>query len=294
MVELEYGAPTDKDALAVRFGIAKGFFRREGIDLHLRVIFGGPQLAAAYDAGTVRLGEIGSPPAVVAIGNGARFVIVGSGLWRKAHMYFGARPGITSWEQMKGKRMGLLTRGSCPEWFIRGMLVSRGLDPDTHLIYVALHEEYAKIADCLAEGRIDAGIMVEPNMSIAEAAGSIRCWGAVYEQPCFPNLQWVVQVARPEFIQREPELLKTILRIARISAQYAVENIDEFVAFSSRHFDLPRAIMMRAIQRQLGHLNIDGEIDMAGLEEMIKLQQHLGGLKSPLTAYAITDQRFLN
>src|SRR5215203_1592457 len=143
MIKVEYGAPTDKDAIVVRFGIYKGFFRREGIELSLRVIFGGPQLAAAYDAGVLNVGEIGSPPAVVAIGGGARFVIVGSGLWRKAHMYFGARPGIGSWEEMRGKRMGLLTRGSCPEWFIRGMLVSHGLDPETHLTYVPLHEEYA-------------------------------------------------------------------------------------------------------------------------------------------------------
>jgi len=81
-------------------------------------------------------------------------------MWRKAHMYFGARPGIESWEDMKGKRIGLLTRGSCPEWFIRGMLVARGLDPDNHLIYVGLHEEYPRIAYVLSEGRIDAGIMV--------------------------------------------------------------------------------------------------------------------------------------
>ncbi len=94
MITLEYGAPTDKDAVAVRFGIEKGFFRQEGIDLTIRVVFGGPPLAAAYDAGVVQMGEIGSPPAIAALGAGARFRIVGSGMWRKAHMYFGARPGI--------------------------------------------------------------------------------------------------------------------------------------------------------------------------------------------------------
>jgi ABC-type nitrate/sulfonate/bicarbonate transport system substrate-binding protein len=96
MVKLEYGAPTDKDAIAVRFGIEKGFFRREGIELVVRVVFGGPPLAAAYDSGVVQMGEIGSPPAIAALGRGASFSIVGSGMWRKAHMYFGARPGIES------------------------------------------------------------------------------------------------------------------------------------------------------------------------------------------------------
>jgi ABC-type nitrate/sulfonate/bicarbonate transport system substrate-binding protein len=292
MVRLEYGAPTDKDAIAVRFGIEKGFFRREGIELVVRVVFGGPPLAAAYDSGVVQMGEIGSPPAIAALGRGASFSIVGSGMWRKAHMYFGARPGIESWEDMKGKRIGLLTRGSCPEWFIRGMLVARGFDPDSHLVYVGLHEEYPRIAYILSEGRIDAGIMVEPNMSLAESLGAIRCWGAVYEQECFPNFQWVVQVARPDFVRDEPNLLRTILTTARYSARYAVEHIDEFIDFSARIFDIPKAVTAKAIARQVDHLNVDGQVDLAGLNEMINLQRQLGAIDRPMTAADITDLRF--
>ena len=33
MIALEYGIPTDKEALQLRLGIARGFFREEGIDL---------------------------------------------------------------------------------------------------------------------------------------------------------------------------------------------------------------------------------------------------------------------
>ena len=35
-VTLEYGIPTDKEALQLRLGIARGFFREEGIDLAFR------------------------------------------------------------------------------------------------------------------------------------------------------------------------------------------------------------------------------------------------------------------
>jgi hypothetical protein len=44
----------------------------------------------------------------------ARFMIVGSGMWRKANIYFGARPGIDSREDITVNRIGLLTRGSGP------------------------------------------------------------------------------------------------------------------------------------------------------------------------------------
>ena len=53
---VSYGVPTDRCGLQLRLGIEKGFFRDEGIDLDLRVVFGGPELAAELDAGRLRIG----------------------------------------------------------------------------------------------------------------------------------------------------------------------------------------------------------------------------------------------
>ena len=43
--KIEYGAPTDKSADTVRLGIEKGLFEEEGLDLSVKVVFGGPQVA---------------------------------------------------------------------------------------------------------------------------------------------------------------------------------------------------------------------------------------------------------
>ena len=85
--KLEYGTPTDTTGTSVQLGIEKGFFEEEGLDLSIKVIFGGPELAAAYDSGEILVGEIGSPPAINAIASGKRFRIVGSGCRRQAQMY---------------------------------------------------------------------------------------------------------------------------------------------------------------------------------------------------------------
>ena len=37
IVNVEYGIPTDKEALPLRLGIERGFFRDEGLDLSLKV-----------------------------------------------------------------------------------------------------------------------------------------------------------------------------------------------------------------------------------------------------------------
>lgn len=292
-MQLEYGVPTDKCGLTVRFGIEKGFFREQGIDLSVRVVYGGPPLAAAYDSGSLKFGEIGSPPGVTAISRGSQFKIIGSGLRQKAHMYFGARPEFRSWEDLKGKRLGLLSRGSCPEWFVRAILVSRGLDPDNHLVFVGLQDEYSQIIEVMKQGRIDAGIMQEPAMSVGEAEGVIELWGAVYDEPAIPPIQWIVHVARPDFIEKEPDAIRAALQACSRSAHYAVENVDELVDFGARHFRIDRKIMDRGVRRELPHYHLDGQLNMSGLDEMIKLQQSLGAVTRPMKAEEIVDLRFM-
>src|SRR6185295_9460102 len=96
-IALEYGIPTDTAGLQLRLGIARGFFREEGLDLTLKIIFGGPESARAYDTGALKIGELGTPPAITAIGKGARFKIVASSVRRRAVQYFVAAPSIRDW-----------------------------------------------------------------------------------------------------------------------------------------------------------------------------------------------------
>lgn len=293
MRKLDYGVPTDKCAATVRLGIERGFFRDEGIDLAVRVVYGGPPLAAAYDAGELQLGEIGSPPGTMFMARGYDFKVVGGALRRKAHMYLCVGKHIRSWEELRGKRLGLLSRGSCPEWFMRAMLIERGLDPEHHVEYVGLSDEYARVVDVLREGRIDAFLAVEPAPSVAEAAGLVDVWGAVYDEPSLPQYQWIIHVAKPGFIEREPALLEATLRACRRSAHYAAAHVDEWADFGTRHYGIPRAAMRASIDRELPHMHLDGQVDLDGLDEMISLQQRLGAITRPLAASDICDLRFV-
>ena len=252
-----------------------------------------PPAAGRYDSGQPQCGENRSPPAVTAISRGARFKVIGSGLRRKAHMYFGARPGLDTWESLRGKRLGMLSRGSCPEWFVRGMLVARGLDPDNHLVWVGLSDEYPRIIEVMKEGRIDAGIMVEPNMAMGETQGVIRCWGAVYDEPALPPFQWIVHVARPDFIEKEPAVIRAALRACRRSAHYAANNVEEWIDFGAKQYGIDRETMRIAVHRELPHMHLDGQLDLQGLDEMIRLQGRLGAVERPLSVEGITDLRFM-
>jgi NitT/TauT family transport system substrate-binding protein len=292
-VTLEYGIPTDKEALQLRLGIARGFFREEGIDLSLKIVFGGPEIARAYDEGVLKIGELGSPPATTAIGRGARFKIVASSVRRRAMQYFVAAPAIGDWSDLRGKTVAALSIGSCSYWFMREVLQHHGLDPDADLKIVGLGERYPDAIDLFRSGELAGAVLSEPNVSIGERSGAYRVTLGLTDPAFCPDMQWSVVVAGPGTIADEPELVRAVLRGCQKSYHYAADHPDEWIAFGAEYFGIERGTMARSIGREMSGLHFDGEIDMRGLQQAIDLQVRLGALKQPMRAQDIVDLRFL-
>ncbi len=292
MIALEYGVPTDKCGVQLRLGIARGLFREEGVDLALRVVFGGPEIAAAYDAGALKIGELGTPPGLTAIGRGARFRIVGSSVRRGAVQYFVAAPGLADWADLRGRRVGVLSIGSCSYWFMREVLSHHGLDPDGDVEIVGLGPRYPSVVELVGAGDLDGAIISEPNVSMGEAAGHFRVWLGLNRVDFVPAMQWSIVVANQAALAVEPELLAAVLRGCRRSYRYAAAHPDEWTDFGARYFGIDRAVMARSIAREKDDLHYDGEVDLAGLGAAVALQRKLGSVAGPMRVEEIVDLRF--
>lgn len=288
-----YGAPTDKCAITVRLGTEAGIFEREGLDLSVQVVFGGPEIAAAYDSGELEIGEFGSPPAINAIAAGKRFKIVGGGCRRRAHLYFCVATDIESYDDLKGKRVGALGVGSCSDWITRQVVSHHGLDPETDIELVPLLKDYPRVVALMEAGELDACMITEPNIALGEERGVLKCWAAGYERPYLPNYQWIVRVARDELIERDPDFVRTVLRACRQSAHYAATHTDEWVALAARQYGVSETAARKAVDRELPLFHLDCQIDMEGLQAAADLQYKLGGIAKPITAEELVDLRFV-
>lgn len=288
-----YGAPTDKCAITVRLGIEAGLFEAEGLDLKVRVVFGGPEIAAAYDSGELEIGEFGSPPAINALAAGHRFKIVGGGCRQDAHLYFCVARGIDSYEGLKGKRIGALGVGSCSDWITRKVVSLNGLDPEWDIEFVPLLKNYPRAVEMVASGELDGCMISEPAVAVGEEREILECWAAGYEDAYLPDYQWIVRVARDELIERDPDLIRAVLRGCRNSAHYAAEHTEDWVALAARQFDISESAARTAVDRELPRYNLDCAIDMAGLQASADLQLALGGIKAPVRADDLVDLRFL-
>jgi ABC-type nitrate/sulfonate/bicarbonate transport system substrate-binding protein len=289
-----YGLPTDRCGLQLRMGIENGIFREEGVDLSLRVVFGGPELAAELDSGRLKIGELGTPPGLTAIANGAQLKIIGSGVRRGAVQYLVARRQRTCWPDLKGARLGVLSRGSCSDWYMRELLRENGIDPDKEAVIVGLGPRYPQILTMLAQGELDGAIISEPHVTIGEEAGYFNVWLGLNRCGFVPRMQWTIVVANHYALTREPDLISAVLRGCRRSYRYAAENREEWADFGAHYFGIPRATMMRSIAREFDDLHFECEIDRAGLAAAIALQQKLGSVPQSLQLTDILDSRFAN
>jgi NitT/TauT family transport system substrate-binding protein len=224
--------------------------------------------------------------------NRARFKIIGSGVRRGAVLYFVARKQFSTFADLKRARLGVLSRGSCSDWYMRELLRHRGLDPEADVTIVALGQRYPEVLTLLSDGDLDGAIIAEPHVSMGEVAGDFNVWLGVNACDFAPRMQWTIMVANDDLLLHEPDLVRGVLSACRRSYRYAAKHREEWADFGARYFHIPRGTMTRSIERELPDLHFDCEVDMEGLAAAIALQQRLGGVPASLRLNDIVDPRF--
>ncbi|WP_413738185.1 ABC transporter substrate-binding protein [Sodalis sp. RH21] len=289
---LIYGAVTKHAAVLSRFGAQAGFFAREGIDLTVQNVFGGPEMAAAVESGAVHIGEVGTPPGLTAIGEGKRIRIVGSSLDRGLAFFLLTRADIRHWRDFKGKTVAALSRGSCGYWYLRDILAQNGVDPDRDVTFRHLGGDIDKQLELLAAGEIAGLLSGEPYLSLGERSGVARSWGAPQKLADVPSIQWSIQIAGQDFIEREPDLLRDVLEIIRQTAHYVWRNPDEWIAFYRKLHNVDEEIARNSIKHEWPYFHFDGQIDIPGLERALDLQYRIGSTPRRLSRDEVLDLRY--
>lgn len=293
MLKLDYGVPTDRSGVDIRFGISRGFFADEGLDVTVRVIFGGPEIAAAYDSGDLKIGELGTPPGITAMGHGARFKIIASGLPGRVGLFFMVDPNVDDWTDLRGMTLGSLSIGSCSYWYLREILTQHGLDPDKDVNIRGLGNDYPRQHDLFEQGQIAGLLSPEPNAAIGEDREIANVWGNVLTLADVPDLQWSIRVANNAFIEERPDIIRAFLHAARRSSEYLRDHTEEWIDFYSKLFDLRHSISARAVTRERPTLEFEGKIDRQGLERAIWLQHRLGAIPKVIGADEMLASAFI-
>lgn len=255
------------------WGIDQGFFAKQGIELEIWYSYGGPELARAVNAGSIHIGEMGLPPFVAAYRQGMAARIIGSSVIQQLDHYLAARPDIVSVDGLAGGRIGILSVGSCDDYFIRKMLTAHDIDPDDDVELMALGEDYGKL-DLFIDGRVDAAFVVEPQLARGEHEGLLRVIDRVAHY--YPHYQWGIILASDAWLEHQGDLLGRLMHAFRRACRSIKDLPGQTTGLGSRVFGVTPEVFERALQRDLSRWETDARLDVAGLQSALKVQETMG------------------
>ncbi|MFF2886032.1 ABC transporter substrate-binding protein [Paenibacillus sp. NPDC057967] len=267
--KIRYSPFNGVSGLAVRFGIEKGFFKEEGLDVELITTQNPIEALTSKD---IDIADSATTNVIVAAGKGAPLKIVSSMFRTKGPFYLIARPGIESVEDLKGKSIGAAVLGSGLDVYTQTILNKHGLSKED-VTYLANGVNEAAYAS-LTSGQVDATIIHEPFASLAEieGTGTILAKGWDY----LPTFHTGVLVSRNDFIEKHPELVEKLLRAYFKSQEYAKSNQDEYKAYFLKNVKVDAAVVDKAFERENVLWENNPDVNLDALQDTQQVQVDLG------------------
>jgi NitT/TauT family transport system substrate-binding protein len=180
----------------------------------------------AVVTGTVDFGIFGLAAATLGGANAEPVVIIGAACNRGMAVVARKDSGIGSIKDLKGKKVAIWP-GSTQEVVILDRLAAEGMTiKDVESVRVS----FSDMAPALARGDIDAYVGAEPGPGISLANGVGKIVEYPYSTPT-GSLNMVLTTRR-EMIEKEPDLIRTLLAIHRKSSEYAMSDREAFVTMA--------------------------------------------------------------
>ena len=268
------------------YGIEKGFYRREGVDLQFRVlrgelavssIVGGKDVDFMYGAGT----------AITAAVRGLPMKVV-SHDFKSLLFYLMGSPNVQSGQDLKGKKVAVASLSGTGALATRASLRALGVDPDKDVTLIVIGAASIRMA-ALEARSVEAAIMPVPwNFRLTQKGfKELIFTGKVLTQPLTG-----IATSR-ERVERNPEQIKKMLRGFLRSLKAVKEDKKDVVEFIGRRFSLDPATAEATHRIVLQTLSDDGTVSDAVLKDLLEQTKIETGVKKDINLRDIVDYSLL-
>lgn len=284
--KVRYAAFNGVSGLAARFGAEKGFFKEEGLDVEF---ISTQNPVAGLTSKDIDIADLATTQAIIAAGKGAPLKIVSSMFRTKGAFYLIARPGIDKIEDLKGKKVGAAVLGTGLDAYTQVILKKHGLSKDD-VTLVANGVNDAAYAS-LTSGQVDATIIHEPFVSLAEISGKGKLLAKGWDY--LPNFHTGVLVAGSDFVEKHSDVVEKLLRAYFKSQEYAKSHLNEYKTYFLTQVKVDSKAVDKAFERELVLWENKPDIDKQALQETQQIQVDLGFQDKIYDVDKILDLRFI-
>ena len=268
-----YGALINTAPVAV--GMQKGWYSTANVEVDEVVsTIGGGTAIRNMIGGGLDYGIVGTSAALTAIREGIDVQIVHGVIRSMEDLFWVSMPGsgITSIQDLKGKKIGFTRPRSISETMARWMLERNGMAGQAEL--VALGGVGAGLA-ALESGGVDAALILEPLWSARKDRYQIA-----FTLSELPPMTQMVGVATKRMIDNQPDVLRDLIAGWTQSVNFTYDNHAEASKIMSDTFGAQTLSPEVALSAVSNMAAIDywsrGEIDIPGLEFWLDTMREQG------------------
>lgn len=268
------------------YGIEKGFYRSEGVDLQFRILRGDLAIGAMANSKEVDY-MYGAGTAFLAAVRGAPLKIL-SHDFKSVLFYLMAQPNIQSPKDLQGKKVAVSSLGGTGAASARASIKALGLDPDKDVTFIVIGAASIRMA-AMESGSIQASIMPVPwNIRMKQKGFKEMIFaGKVISQPLTG-----IATTR-EKTEKNPDQIRKVLRGFLRSLKAVKRDKREVIEFIGRKFNLEPQVAEEAYGVVLQTLSEDGTVSQQALQDLLEQVKKEAGIKREIAVGDIVDYRFL-
>jgi len=270
-------------ALQLYLAQRKGFFTREGIALEILPIEGGAaNMVVALSKGTVDITRTATPYLIQDVLNGSDNVAVFGETGTPIYSLI-ARPEIKSFADLKGKTVGLSLAVDTISISTRKLMALHGVKEGDFKVKELVGTP-ARSA-CLKKSECDAVPLGQPEDFMLMEEGYLRL-GVSTE--AMTNFQFIVGAVRRSWGNQNKDTLVRYARALASSYRYMrdVQNRDDVVRMivetTGTSETIARETLRLYFEPDRGVFPKQGEIDVKGFNEVLRVMAEVGELKPPV------------
>ena len=257
--------------LPINFGIKKGFFAEQGLDVKVVTVSGGVEAVTVAAAGEAELGGMGSP-IVVGAAAGVPITIVGSPPASGQHFVLVSKPQYKNLAELKGKPVSPGAPGQGTIQAFNVIAKAKGFKPSDFQNVNAGNSANALAA--LQAGKVEAIIASE---TLGEKA-KLEGFGKIIEHAAdyFGRYQHSFIFATNQYIKEKPEAVRGFLAAYRTTVEYLKAHPEEALQFAIKDLQQDEIPYRTVYGKEIPTWDTSGRIDFEGTENAIRILKELG------------------
>lgn len=259
--------------LTFQFGIAKGVFKEEGIDLEyidmpavlsVPALLAGEVPYAGHMSNAMTAGWLGLP--LKGILNGVK-----ASTW-----YLVGGPGITTAADLKGKKIGVISIGAESHFVAKDSVKYIGLDPEKDAVYVAIRGMDNLLA-ALKSKSVAAVSIKPPHSTVAVKKEG----GTLLADPrkATKSMDTNGLATTDHLLKNNRDQVKRMIRATLKSMVIRRDLGDEFIEFAAKDQGIERDIIKEFHEQFLEITNYDGLLNDEQLRALALNAQMSGAIK---------------